>query len=263
MGLLRQNLNKYTHIYQKNMGFISDTTIREWFGKGTEVRTEIKDMSFPKRSAVVMVGVSGSGKTHFARELVKAFPGFVLFSHDECFAKASIECKGGREADLDIRMNIHLEKMLSNAVRNNQNVVFDGLFVSPVVRAALINTLKAMGFQIHVVYITLETLVEKLPEYAVMRAIQHFTHKEYCKQHKSTLSAQQMVTLRYNAIAKYGEDRGLTEDEVIQSLINHPEIVKSYKLGAENAIREVEQHGVKHQELIGAFRFGADYYYEI
>ena len=61
MGLLRQNLNKYTHIYQKNMGFISDTTIREWFGKGTEVRTEIKDMSFPKRSAVVMVGVSGSG----------------------------------------------------------------------------------------------------------------------------------------------------------------------------------------------------------
>ena len=39
MGLLQQNLNKYTRIYESKQGYISDTMMKEWFGKSADKRT--------------------------------------------------------------------------------------------------------------------------------------------------------------------------------------------------------------------------------
>lgn len=263
MGLLQQNLNKYTRIYESKQGYISDTMMKEWFGKSADKRTELKDMSFNKRSAVVMVGVSGSGKTHFARQLIKQFPGFVLCSHDECYAKAMVELNTTDEYALDYKMTELLEKMLKSAVKNNQNVIFDGLFVSPVVRAALIETLKKFGYEVHVVYITLQTLVDTLAQKVAMKAIQTKAHRLYCLKHKNALTAQRMITIRNQAIALYAEDNGLTEDEVISLFLKDPNVIAECKRGAEAAMNEVEMHGVQHQEATNAFMLGADYYYEI
>lgn len=264
MGLLQQNLAKYTHIYEQNHDYITDAMLVNWFGKSAVKRTELEDMSFTKRSAVVIVGVSGSGKTHFAREFVKTHPNFILCSHDECFAKARIELSGKRtEYELDNRMNENLEKMIRSAAKRNNNVIFDGLFVNLVVRAALLNTLRTMGFEIHVVYITLNTLISNIKLYASLKAIQTQAHRLYSIKHKTDLSAQQIVTNRHKAIELYAEDNNLSVEEAAIQLSNTPEVVRLAKEGLENSIYEIECHLVQQQELNQAFMLGADYYYEL
>ena len=142
-------------------------------------------------------------------------------------------------------------------------VRFDGLFVSPVVRAALIETLKKFGYEVHVVYITLQTVVDTLAQKVAMKAIQTKAHRLYCLKHKNALTAQRMITIRNQAIALYAEDNGLTEDEVISLFLKDPNVIAECKRGAEVAMNEVEMHGVQYQESTNAFMLGADYYYEI
>ena len=186
-----------------------------------------------------------------------------MCSHDECYAKACVELNTTDEYALDYKMTELLEKMLKSAVKNNQNVIFDGLFVSPVVRAALIETLKKFGYEVHVVYITLQTVVDTLAEKVAMKAVQTKAHRLYCLKHKNALTAQRMITIRNQAIALYAEDNGLTENEVISLFLKDPTVIADCKSGVEAAMKEIEMHGVQHQELTNAFMLGADYYYEI
>lgn len=263
MGLLQQNLTKFTRIYEQTNGFITDNMLVSWFGKSAVKRTELKDMTFTKRSAVVIVGVSGSGKTHLAREFIKVYPNFVLCSHDECYAKAMIDMRTRDEAQLDVRMTEYLERMIRSAVKHNNNVIFDGLFVSPVVRAALINTLRTMGFEIHVVYLTLEHLNRHLTDYSILKAIQTQAHRLHSLKHKNELSAQHIVTNRHNAVELFAEDNNLTVDQAIDMLASHPEVGKMALDNYQNAVNEVESHLVAQQESAKAFMLGTDYYYEL
>ena len=264
MGLLQQNLKRFTNEYMAAGGFITGEAMLKWFnGKGTMVQTDLDKMSFTRMSAVVMVGVSGSGKTHFAREFVKTHPGFVLCSHDECYGKAMADLKIVNDDIVDARMNEYLDKMLKTAKKNRQHVILDGLFISPVVRAAVINTLRTYGYQIHVVYITIETLANNATEYFFKRAVEFQIYREYCMKHKGTLSPQRMIAIKNDVVKLYCEEKGMTVEELYEIFANDPVTLMEMENNMNTAIKEIEEQQVKDQADTGAFMLGADYYYEL
>ena len=264
MGLLQQNMKRFTIEYYAAGGFISGETLLKWFkGKVAEARTmdEFNTIQFEAMSAVVMVGVSGSGKTHFAHEFVKTHPGFILCSHDECYGKAMIDFGKLEGEDVDARMYEYLERMLRSAKKRKQSVILDGLFVSPVVRAAVLNTLRDYGFKIHVVYITISTVAKNANEYFFKRAVEMQVFRHYCLKHKE-LTAQRAITLRRDAVKMYCEENGITVDELYESYKNDPVIMADMEKSADAALFEIDQQVLKQQEITGAVMLGADYYYE-
>ncbi len=264
MGLVLQNMNKYTRKWKEKSGKFSGKEIMDWFGGITApMRTSLDDMSFNKRSAVVIVGASGSGKTYFANKLINHFPNFVLCSHDECYAKAMSDLNKLEGPEVEDRMIVNLEKMLRNAAKNNKNVILDGLFVDIIVRVAIIETLRTLGFEIHIVYITTDTFEKTISEYAIKRSVQKYLHNMYSEKHKAELTAQELLSKVKCVVQIFAEENGLTEEEVYLSFCNNPEVVDTARWIAGASIQELEKHNVYWQERVEAFMWGADYYYEI
>ncbi len=265
MGLLQHNMKRFTDEYYAAGGFINDETLLKWVNcKVAEFRTidDLNKNSFEEMSAVVIVGVSGSGKTHFAHEFLKTHPDFVLCSHDECYAKAMVDLDCFEGEEVDAKMYEYLDEILKSAQNHKKSVILDGLFVSPVVRIAVLNTLRKYGFKVHVVYITIATVAKNANEYFFKRAVEMQVFGKYCSKHKE-MSAERIITLCGDAVKLYCEENGITAEELYESYKNDPVIMADMDAYTKAALDEIYEHWLKRQECIGALMLGANYYYEL
>ena len=67
MGLLLQNLDRLRKEVEKAQGKVSTATMKEWLGNQKAIKRDcsLDDVAFEEKSAVVIVGISGIGKTTF------------------------------------------------------------------------------------------------------------------------------------------------------------------------------------------------------
>ena len=124
MGLLLQNISKFQKEYLAAIGAVEDTVLKRWFGnqKAIKRNCSLNEFEFEPKSAVMIVGVSGIGKTSYAQEFLANHPEFEFCSYDECFYQACSqenEQVNVSDATKEAKTKELFEKMIRNANRHN------------------------------------------------------------------------------------------------------------------------------------------------
>ena len=137
MGLLLQNLDRLRKEVEKAQGKVSTATMKEWLGNQKAIKRDcsLDDVAFEEKSAVVIVGISGIGKTTFAQEFLKKHPEFEFCSYDECYYQAArnLNVEGETTA-------MYIAKLLKNFCSNITRLA-NGLPVGADIEYADENTL--------------------------------------------------------------------------------------------------------------------------
>ena len=133
MGLLLQNINKFGKEYVAANGILDLVQIKKWFGnqKAIKRNCSLNEVEFEPKSAVMIVGASGIGKTTYAEEFLSTHPEFEFCSYDECYGQAYSQANerqniGNQETDINTKMLF--EKIVRNANRHGKNILLDHTF---------------------------------------------------------------------------------------------------------------------------------------
>lgn len=263
MGLLRQNMNKYKNLFAKTGGYVTDENVIAWLGAKRGIRRKsLGAVAFEKKSAVVIIGMSGVGKSTYAKNFIKEHPEFILCSHDDNYYQA-VEEKQVIGNVAEDRMTEILEKKIRAANKNGQSIILDGMFIHPAVRAALFHTLKTFGYTIHALFFTPTYSGSVIEECTIRRSIESVLFKEYAAEWRNEKTITQLMEARERIIEIYAEKFGVDSEEVYTRYRKHPEVqvfMNVYSAGYQN---ELMHNGYEYQALKGFFMLGADYYYEL
>lgn len=262
MGLLAKNLKKCSMEFDRRKGIFPEKELIQLFGNKRAIeRKSIFDVSFDKKSAVVIVAPSGCGKTTFAKKILEKYPDFVMCSYDECYIEGVKKSKIHIEKLNDYLMIKILDRKLRESM--DKNLLIDGLMISPAIRMAMLNTLRTLGYEIHIVYFTTETVLSQISSVFLSRAVKY----EICDRHGysavQTLTELLMNRMEDNVIEKYAKERGITPEEVIRNLESHPNVQYHIRSFWDDYYYEISNYNIGVQEKRGYFKLGADYYYEL
>ncbi len=264
MGLLLQNLERLRKEVEKAQGKISTATMKEWLGNQKAIKREcsLDDIAFEEKSAVVIVGISGIGKTTFAQEFLKKHPEFEFCSYDECYYQAArnLNVEGERAHPMT---NQILEKIIRNLCRHGKNILFDGIFINYALRAAILQTLRDFGYKIHVVYFPLEYALEILPQCTARRAVELYLFNIETNRMGRPLSMTESLKIRADIMQTYCEREGKTPEEIYKKYTGCEITDMLEKELLSRVQSEIPRNSVKQQEEDSVFEYGAHYYYEI
>lgn len=262
MGLLQRNIKKYSTEFDKRNGIFPENELMQMFGNKRAVkRKSIYDVSFDKKSAVVIVAPSGSGKTTFAKKFLDRNPDFVMCSYDECYIEGVKISKVHIE-----KLNDYLMiKILDRKIRESKdkNLLIDGLMISPIARMAMLNTLNTLGYEVHVVYFRIDTVLKQLGDVFLSRAVKYEICDRRGYSNLQTLTTLLMSRMQDNVLEEYAEENGITKKEVLESLSLHPNVQYHIQSFWDDYCFEMANYNVEVQEERGYFLLGADYYYEL
>ncbi len=264
MGLLLQNITKFRKAFEATKGRYDRDTIIEWFGnqKAIQQTCDLENVVFESKSAVVIVGVSGIGKSAFAEKFLKSHSEFEFCSYDEFYYEVMAQTNNnGEEAYL--RTNEIFERKLRNANRKSKSILIDGMLLSYGLRAAIFRTLQTFGYQIHVVYFPLKYANEKIAECSSRRAVEFYLYTKYAKENPRKYTIREAIQLRKNIISIYCENLKTTPEELYASYASNPTVKEFAKSLIQEMKNEATRNYVEKQEADNIFLCGAHYYYEI
>ena len=270
MGLLKQNYNKYNKEYLARGGKISESVLQKWFGKKRAVKRSesILDgtIEFGLKSAVVIVGASGIGKSTFANKFMEVYPGFNLCSHDQFYYQATENMVISSQKDKEYansRAVDLLEKHLRNLLRKDANLLFEGLYVNPGFRAAILNLLETFGYTVYIICFTSEYTDKVLLEYSKKRAVELSFFQDYLTYEKKPTSLMEIMSVRDRIMEYYSEKLHMPVQKIYAQYIDRKEILRTANALVDATKNEMVAHYFHMQEASGAFAYGADYYFEI
>lgn len=123
---------------------------KAFFGGAEEFPPLLKDYKPEpgKKNAIVLIGLSCTGKSTYAKKFVVEHPDFEYLSMDDCalteLAKTGvIMCLDG-----DIRNNTLGNQEFGERIEKGQNLIIDGGWVHINSRSALLKTLKEFGYRV-------------------------------------------------------------------------------------------------------------------
>ena len=157
--------------------------------KGKDIKTiEELNLTTAKRTAIILVGLSGCGKSSYAYDFIKKYPNFKLISVDK--------------TELDIYFNYIKEKgyliptqiadmITTNEIGNQlnkhskagENLIIDGQFVYSNARGALIKTLRKLGYKNIIIFSFLNASNDYIKARLKSRALEEAMYDEYAKTH--------------------------------------------------------------------------------
>lgn len=261
MGLLLDYLQKFAADTAKVNGNVSRKTISEWFGNKQSIqRNGYEDiLSFKTKAAVVVVGVSGIGKSSYVKNFLELFPDVKLISYDDANYQKEEEKEKGKKVYDGRMMEIVEERILAC---KDESIIVDSNCILPYTRAALIRFLSDLGYEIHMVYFSQKYTEAHINSCCMQRAIETTLFKEYIVKHKLTRKPfRERMKVRNDIVQIVAKERGITEENLRASLATDPttlatlfHLVNEYK-------REVEESRMWWQEKRGLFFIGADYCY--
>ena len=264
MGALNSAMKKFGQEWSADKNLTPDR-MKKWFGRKVATPRSLEAMSFTKKSAVVLVGVSGIGKTTFMKKLVNQFPGFNMICYDECYNEAMNDMKRHDEST-ELRMIELVERKLRKY--QNGNIIIDGKFLHPATRAALYEVLnKVYGYEVHVVYFSMSYIEENFPVCAYKRAIQFSLYGEYLKgltdAEKKNADFIKLDEIRENIMETTAAKRGVSVDTIFREYAETEDVERRVQEYVNNLMSEIESYAMQIQYMCQYFHFGADYFYEL
>ena len=155
-----------------------------------------------KRTAIILMGLSGYGKTTYARDFVEKHPSFKACLFDEIMAESILDYikKGititGKIGDaLGVSKFGNILEMHGKAANN---IIIDGQFVYCNVRGALIKTLRELGYKNIIIFNFLKMPKEKVIERFEYRAMEESMYKEMSKR----MSNLELAEFRFSMFGK-------------------------------------------------------------
>ena len=261
MGLLLDYLQKFATETMKANGIVSRKTISEWFGNKQSIqRNGYEDvLSFNTKAAVVVVGVSGVGKSSYVKNFLKMFPDVKLISYDDANYQKEEEKEKGKKVSDGRMMEIVEERILAC---KDESIIVDSNCILPYARAALIRFLSDLGYEIHMVYFSQKYTEAHISSCCMQRAIELTLFKDYLVRHKMTRKPfRDRMNVRDDIVKTVAKERGITEDDLRASLAKDPTKLATFCHLVNEYKREVEESRMWWQEKRGLFFLGADYCY--
>lgn len=261
MGLLLDYLQKFATETMKANGIVSRKTISEWFGNKQSIqRNGYEDvLSFNTKAAVVVVGVSGIGKSSYIKNFLKMFPNIKLISYDDANYQKEEEKEKGKKVSDGRMMEIVEERILAY---KDGSIIVDSNCILPYARAALIRFLSDLGYEIHMVYFSQKYTEAHISSCCMQRAIELTLFKDYLVRHKMTRkSFRDRMKVRDDIVKIVAKERGITEEDLRASLSTDPTTLATLYHLINEYKREVEESRMWWQEKRGLFFLGTDYCY--
>ena len=261
MGAFIGYMRQFATESSKSNGFISRKGISGWFdGKIALKRDGYKDqMIFDMKTAVVVVGVSGIGKTTSAKKLAAQVPGMKYISYDDAMYQMQDEMERGKKVSDERILEIVEEKLL---LYKEENIVVDAALLNPAYRAALMRFLRDLGYQIFQLYFSKEYTEKNLDAFITRRSIELVLFEDYRNSHDlRRFTFHERMAIRDDIMNITARDKHMTIQELcnntakrLETIVKKAELVNRYN-------QEVEKNRVWWQEKRDLFLLGADYVY--
>lgn len=261
MGLLVDYVKRFASEAKRCNGVVSRKTISEWFeNKNAELKNGYKDvMSFDCKAAVILVGVSGIGKTTYIQNFLNLYPFIKLISYDEAGYQKAEEEMEGKTVSETRSLEIIEEEILKN---REESIIVDATLIQAHSRAGLIRTLKDLGYEIHMLYFSKEYTEKNITPCLLNRAIELTLYQDYVEQNKNhKVSMREALNVRKGILERYAKKHGISTQELKTRMVSHPTTLNNYHILLNAYKKEVEENRVWWQEKRGLFFLGADYCY--
>ena len=260
MGLFVDYMKKLALEFQRANSNPTRQMYYNWFGsdKKAIVRSGYDhEIVLGHKSAVVVIGASGLGKTTRAKEVLEAHPEMAFISYDEAAYQYKDEVNAGSKKS-DIRIvEIIEERLMEN---KDRSVIIDSSCVNPASRAALLRFLRDMGYEISIIYISVKNgMGEKL----LRRAIELTLFQDYLNTINSNrTSMKELMPVRERISPFMAEKLEMDEEELIAETQKRSETLV-FMLKLQDAYQtELVKYRVEWQEKRELFQLGTDYFYQ-
>lgn len=261
MGLLLDYMQQYAEETRRANGMVSRKTISDWFGnKQAEQRNGYEDvLSFDSKSAVVVVGVSGIGKSSYVRNFLKMFPDIKLISYDDANYQKEEEREKGKKVSDGRMMEIVEERIMAC---KDESIIVDSNCIHPYARAALIRFLSELGYEIHMVYFSQKYTEVNITSCLMSRAVEVTLFTEYIIQHKlSRKPLRERMKVRDDIVKIVADEKKVSEKDLRASMATNPTTLATFYRLVSAYKQEVDGCRMWWQEKRGLFFLGADYCY--
>ena len=260
MGLLLDYMIKYALEFQRANFNPTRQIYYNWFGsdkRAIKRSGHDHEIVLGQKSAVVVIGVSGTGKTTLAKEILEKNSEMAFISYDDAGYQYDDEVRAGSKKSDERIVEIIEERLMEN---KDRNVVIDSNCVNPANRAALFRFLRDMGYEISVAYIP---AVNRSGERLTRRAVEQVLFQDYLRSIDCAhISMRELMPIRERIIPYMAEKCKMDEEELISETKKRTEtLANTWKLqGAYD--EECARYRVEWQEKRELFQLGADYFYQ-
>ena len=262
MGNFVNYMYKFVTDYNQSNGTMSRKKISEWFKnkKAVERNDFSSEYIWGQKAAVVVVGVSGIGKSTYIEKFVKNYSGFEAISYDEACYQKEDEIKNGIQNTESRLVEIIEEQILS---ARDRNIIVDAMCINPASRAALLRFLADLGYEIHLIYFSQAYTEANIKKCIVNRAIELALYQDYLVTHNvSKMSIREIMAIRKNILEICASERGVSVEELKIQTANLNVTKSNIAFLTKMYNEELEENKISWQEKRELFMLGADYYYE-
>lgn len=245
-------------------GIMTRRKILDWFQNKKAIKRDgnIEELTFDKKTAIVVIGVSCIGKTTYVHQFLARHPDFVYISSDDANYQKEDEIKSGAKPT-ETRVTEILENQMLES--QDKNLIVDIMCIHPASRASLMRFLTSLKYEIHAIYFSKSYTEAHIKQCIVSRAIELTLYQDYLVKHQTnkTVYMRDLMKVRDDILGIYARDRGVTVEELKAQTADLPMTTSNIMGLTRFYNNEVEKNRVWWQELRGLFMLGADYYYEL
>ncbi len=221
----------------------------------TEV-VELNDLSISNKTAIVLLGLSVTGKTTFANMLKKQNDFLTIVSMDDCARR--LYQFGIMDEELNNTASVQVfGEQLEHYSKINQPIIVDGLWVNIYPRIALFKTLRKIGYEICVIDFITNYDSEAHKDKMMKRALDLLAWKRLIEIDNIKF-VNQADSVYDNATMILATRLGITEYKLIERLMQEDEYVDILSNVYNDSVNEVNDNLVSMQKSYDLFKIGAD-----
>ena len=142
-------MNTYYKQFMKYVALSQETRKREFtfLDLIEEVRKRMVTVGEKTKHAILILGFSGNGKTTYIKKYKEEHPEYRIVSMD----KVATEIYKKKLPNTSDNIISSFGDVLEDANNKGNHIIIDGNFLNLLTRAALIDTLNSMGYQIDII----------------------------------------------------------------------------------------------------------------
>ena len=220
-------------------------------------KVEFENLTVTPKTAIVMLGLSMSGKTTLTRLLKEQNEDVLICSMDEC-SREMYSCGIMNEDVNNIASIEHFGNTLERFAAQNKPVILDGLWINIYTRATLYRSLRKLGYkEICVIDFMKNYDFGAHQDKMISRAVDLLAWKRLL-QFRQIRFVREADSLYDKAKALLAEHYGISEKELIERLIQDKEIEELLVGMRDDLISEINDNFVCYQRDNNLFEVGAD-----